>query len=138
MEATRIATMIDRLPEEIHNPDNSDLMRQAAVECFFVHLRTLVEFLGVRPQDRRDVFARDTFWELPEDAALIQRLNQHWLTASRQVAHFSQDRIMGPQVSTELADLKAMADDILAVWDSFAAASAHALVPKRADFSLWK
>lgn len=153
IEASRIAQMVDLLPAAVHAPDTPGLMRQAAVECFFVHVRTLIEFLEVRPTgDNRDRSARDTRldakgrptnWRPTLDPALAARLKDDWDTTSAHLVHFSKRRVFDEQghfvpVSTELADLEAIADDVLAVWDQYATESNHPLVPHRADFRLWR
>ena len=44
---------------------------------------------------------------------------RHWTTASRHVMHFGQVRTK-QRVAAEQADLEAIADDVLALWDQFA------------------
>ena len=92
-EARRLAEMVDQLPAVILDMDNSELIRQAALECFFVHVRQLIEFLGIRPPDPRDRSARDTFtntnWPPTFDAALRARLDADWEMVSQHLVHFS-------------------------------------------------
>jgi hypothetical protein len=144
-EARRIAEMVDRLPAVIWDMNNSELIRQAALECFFVHVRTLIEFLGIRPQDARDRSARDTLantgWTPTLDAALKARLDADWETISQHLVHFSGSRVLdetGNVVvpSTDLAALQRVADDVLAIWDQYATESNNLLVPHRADFGM--
>jgi hypothetical protein len=144
LEAWRIAEMIDRLPAVIFDENNSELIRQAALECFFVHVRTLTEFLGIRQQtDSRDRSARDTLknnnWTPTLDAALRARLDADWEMVSQHVVHFAKTRVLdetGRVVvpKTERSDLERVADDVLAVWDQYATESNHHLVPHRSRF----
>jgi hypothetical protein len=97
-EAHRLAEMVDRLPAVIWDMDNSELIRQAALECFFVHVRTLIEFLGIRSPDPRDRSARDTLtntsWTPTLDAALRARLDADWGIVSQHLVHFSKARVV--------------------------------------------
>lgn len=130
MEARRVAEMIEKLPAACYASGVAPLMQQAGVECFFVHVRAMVEFLGINT-DTRDRSAKDILssWSPPlktgPEAATWAKLNDHWVTASKHVMHFSQLRTKqddGTQVriGVEQADLEAIADDVLVLWDQFA------------------
>ena len=45
-EAWRLAEMVHRLPAVIHDPTTPELLKEAALECFFVHVRTLSSLAG--------------------------------------------------------------------------------------------
>jgi len=88
--------MVHRLPAVIHDPNTPELLKQAALECFFVHVRTLIEFLGgVRPKNSLDRSAQDTLtntsWTPRLNAPLKARLNDHWQMASQHLLHFSKN-----------------------------------------------
>jgi hypothetical protein len=146
-EARRIAEMVDRLPAVIWDMDNSELIRQAALECFFVHVRTLIEFLGIRAPDPRDRSARDTLantnWTPTLDAGLRARLDADWEMVSQHLVHFSKARVLdetGRAVvpSTDRSALERIANDVLAVWDQYATESNHnLLVPHRSEFGMF-
>jgi hypothetical protein len=131
----------------IHHPNTPELLKQAALECFFVHVRTLIEFLGgVRPKDSRDWSAQDTLtntsWTPRLDAPLKARLNDHWEMASQHLVHFSKKRVVDQsghyvEPKTDRSDLDAIADDVLGVWDQYATESNDLLVPHRAKFAVW-
>ena len=103
-EARRLAEMVDQLPAVILDMDNSELIRQAALECFFVHVRTPIEFLGIRPPDPRDRSARDTFtntnWPPTFDAALRARLDADWEMVSQHLVHFSRPVLLMKQAAS--------------------------------------
>jgi hypothetical protein len=134
--------MVQRLPGVIWDMNNSELIRQATLECFFVHVRTLIEFLEVRP-DSRDWSARDTLvntnWTPTLDAALKARLKADWDLISQHLVDFSRSRVVdetGHVVvpPTDSSAVARVADDVLAVWDQYATESNHVLVPHRSDF----
>lgn len=80
----------------------------------------MIEFLGVKPETR-DRKASDLLpnWTPPVDQPTRTRLMRHWTTASRHVMHFGQVRTK-QRVAAEQANLEAIADDVLALWDQFA------------------
>jgi hypothetical protein len=51
-EARRVAEMVEKLPAVSYASDTAPLMQQAGVECFFVYVRSMIEFLGVKPESR--------------------------------------------------------------------------------------
>ena len=115
---------------------------EVILECFFVHVRTLIEFLGIRPPDPRDRSARDTFtntnWPPTFDAAQRARLDADWEMVSQHLVHFSKARVVhetGRVVvpSTDRSSLERIANDVLEVWDQYATASNTLLVPHRAS-----
>lgn len=133
-----IAAAVKVLPDHMFNTSYPVVMQQAAIESFYVNVRTLIEFLGVRPA-KGDVSAADTLplgWtptlSQPERAELLR----HWDDASKHLVHFSKLRTT-VTVDTEEPAIRRMADNVLAVWDQFAVASAHGLVPLRADLTLY-
>ena len=78
-------------------------------------------------------------WPPTLDSALRTRLDADWGIVSRHVVHFSRLRVLDASGRVELpradrAALKRIADDVLAVWDLYAAASNHQLAPHRAQF----
>lgn len=145
-EAWRIAEMVHRLPVVICDPDTPELLKQAALECFFTHVRTLIEFLGgVRPKSSLDLSAQDTLtnasWTANLDPPLKARLDDHWQMASQHLVHFSKNRVIDTnghyaEPKTDRQDLEAIADDVLGVWDQYATESNDLLVPPRAGFAL--
>jgi hypothetical protein len=153
MEARRVAEMIEKLPAVCHANGVVPLLEQAGVECFFVHVRGLIEFLGIKKYES-DRSAKDILssWSPPakggpEDATW-RKLYDHWDTASKHVMHFSQLRTKqddGTQVVVPAgqADLEAIANDVLALWDQFADEVEKAnlmgglQMPKRGSFKIW-
>jgi hypothetical protein len=147
-EAWRLAEMIHLLPAAICDPNTSELLKQAALECFFTHVRTLIEFLGgVRPKDHldRDRSAQDTLtnanWTPSLDEELKGQLDKYWVMASEHLVHFSKNRVIDDhglyvQPLTDPRDLEAIADDVLEVWDQYATESDDLLVPHRARFAV--
>ena len=153
MEARRVAEMIEKLPAVSYANGVVPLLRLAGIECFFVHVRSMIEFLGI-VRDSRDRWAGNVLssWSPPRkrgpEATTWTKLYDHWLTASKHVMHFSQLRTKqddGTQVSiaVEQADLEAIANDVLALWDRFADDVANAglmdslQMPKRGSFRTW-
>jgi hypothetical protein len=152
-EARRVAEMIEKLPAVSYANGVRPLLQQAGVECFFVHVRAMIEFLGVKT-DSRDRSANDILpsWSPPTqhgpDAATWTKLYNHWETASKHVMHFSQLRTKqnsGIQVPVPAGqvDLEAIANDVLALWDQFAEEVKKAnlmgslQMPKRGNFTIW-
>jgi hypothetical protein len=98
--------------------------RIACLEDFFVHARLLLEFLLVCPANSdKDFSARDFGWHGHQDAE-VERLKVVWVIASRQLVHFSRERV--PEsvydlevVDTSAAGLQTIAGDILALFDIF-------------------
>jgi hypothetical protein len=148
-EARRVAEMIEKLPAACYANGVAPLLQQAGVECFFVHVRSMIEFLGVKPETR-DRKASDLLpnWTPPVDRPTRTRLMGHWTTASQHVMHFGQVRTKqedGTQVrvAVEQADLEAIADDVLALCDQFAEEVKKAdlmgslQMPKRGSFKIW-
>ncbi|MFE3280809.1 hypothetical protein [Nocardia sp. NPDC059239] len=145
METLRVAEMVSRLPDAVYAPEVDPLLQQAGLESFFNCVRSLIEFLELRRPKPSDFSATDVLptWSPTVDAATSARLQDDWLNASRQVMHFSKDRVRseaGPavEVPSDAASLHRMADDVLGVWDQYADQVGHPLCPKRADFSLWR
>ncbi|MEU2014051.1 hypothetical protein [Nocardia sp. NPDC019302] len=144
-EAMRVAEMVSRLPDAIFAPDLEPLMHHAAIECFFVHVRGLIEFLGLKVPKQSEFSAADVHptWVPPTDPARHARLQADWLNASRHVMHFSKERVKsetGPAVDVpaDEASLRRMADDVLFVWDELSdQIGDQGFCPKRANLSLW-
>jgi hypothetical protein len=112
------------------------LIRQAAIESFYVNVRTLLEFFGVwqpkagQPkagQPKKDSTAVDILptWSHNLTPAAEARLLEHWLDASKHLVHFSKTKRTQEVRPTE-AYIRAVADDVLVVWDRFATLSAVA------------
>jgi hypothetical protein len=148
-EARRVAEMIEKLPPVCYANDVVPLLQQAGVECFFVHVRGMIEFLGIKPAPR-DRAASDLLpnWTPRVDQPTRARLEDYWLTASQHVMHFGQVRTKqedGTQVrvAVEQADLEAIANDVLTLWDQFAEEVKKAnlmgglQMPKRGSFKTW-
>jgi hypothetical protein len=142
LEAIRIAVMIDALPELIFDPDTPELVSQACIECFFAHVRTLIEFLEVKPtRHKNDVKARDTLGESSTWAPLLTdtskaTLYEYWKLASQHLAHFSKAR--HAQLTFAAHYLEKISSDVLDVWDQYANVSNDPLVPHRSDFAMWR
>lgn len=134
MEATHLCAKVKVLPDHIFkNPSPYPVVVQTAlVESFYVSVRTLLEFLGVRP-DGRDVGAATTLTGWTPNLTLAEKdqLLVHWDTVSKHLVHFSHARTR--PVNAEEAEVRQLATDVLAVWDQFATASKHGLVPLAAD-----
>lgn len=103
-------------------------VRVACLEAFLMHVRAICDFLCCRPDAlvrASDFSARDFVpdWQpTPPDAA--KRLAATWVIASREIAHFSRDRLQANPAEPELHDttivaLETMAADVQAVWDAF-------------------
>jgi hypothetical protein len=148
-EARRVAEMIEKLPAVSYANGVVPLLQQAGVECFFVHVRGMIEFLGIKPA-ARDRAASDLLpnWTPPVDQPTRARLEDYWLTASQHVLHFGQVRTKqedGTQVrvGVELPDLEAIVNDVLALRDQFAEEVKNAnlmgslQMPKRGSFKIW-
>ncbi|MEB3065673.1 hypothetical protein [[Mycobacterium] zoologicum] len=134
-EATRVAAIVHHPPDEIFSSTNSALQQQAALDAFYVGIRLLIEFLEVRPANR-DQSASDTLpgWSISHmtQPEVGQLLAYHEDT-SKHVVHFSTLRTN--QIQVNEPDIRKVADDILAVWDEFARASAHPFVLRSADLA---
>jgi hypothetical protein len=127
--ASVMAEMIEKLPAVLF-PDEGPrpplLLWQAGIESFFINVRTMVEFLGIRPPSRAtDFSAKDVAhtWSPPtmtgDDAATWTRLNDHWDTASKSVMHLTNFSVQSNVVPTRQL-LDEIADDVLTLWERFA------------------
>ena len=87
--------MIAELPHYTHDPDVPAVLRAAALDAFFVHLRLLIEFLITKPRtDRLPVISRwDYATGLGLDNALRDRLQAASDFANVHVAHFNASRV---------------------------------------------
>jgi hypothetical protein len=124
LEATRIAAMVDRLPDEIFKTSNSTFIQQTALDSFYVGVRLLIEFLEVRPASG-DRSASDTLpgWSISFlTQAKRNRLHGRHRDTSKHVVHFSTPRTNRIQLNEP--DIGKVADDVLAVWDEFEGACA--------------
>ncbi|MBF9327702.1 hypothetical protein [Mycobacteroides chelonae] len=133
VEATRIAAMVDRLPAKIFKGNNSSMLRQAALDSFYVNIRLLIEFLEVRPASG-DLSASKTLngWSTSFlSSAQNQQLQNYHKDTSKHVVHFTKVRVNRITVSS--TSIRQVADAVLAVWDEFAKQSQHLLVPRTAD-----
>jgi hypothetical protein len=152
LEATKVAEMIEKLPTICYPKDGAivPLLQQAGVESFFVNVRCLLEFLGIHPAER-DRSARDLLgsgWKPPVDKPTQDRLHEHWRIATQHTVHFGQVRTKAKDgtvetVPVERADLEAIADDVLTLWDKFVAEINKAglmyksTLRKRGNFPYW-
>jgi hypothetical protein len=128
IEASRVMEMVAGLPAQMRDERLPDIVRLACLEAFLVHVRSMVEFFGVRRPNSRDFTAKSLVpdWKPPVDAEM-ERLNGYWATASQQVMHFSNFRTLQPDgawlmLTPEDPIVDAMSDDLLTVWDRFATA----------------
>lgn len=141
-EATRIAESINALPAAITAPETPELLRIAGVDCFFLQVRTLIEFLGIK-QARApkgapaDWTAAMTLgmpqWSPPKlSQADHDTLMSYWDQSSKHLAHFFQSRPAPLPIYRD--DLDEIADKILGAWDEYADASQNnPLLPHRID-----
>ncbi len=149
LHASVMAEMIEKLPALVF-PDEGPkpllLLWQAGIESFFVNVRALVEFLGIRGLSRfpTDCSATDILptWSPPTntgaDAATWTKLNDHWETASKSVMHLTDFRVQSDVVPTQEM-LDEMADDVLALWERFAEqVEAHPFLWRRGQNNAFK
>ena len=95
IEVGHSLNMIAELPHYTHDPDVPAVLRAAALDAFFVHLRLLIEFLITKPRrDRPLVISR---WDYTTgfglDNALRERLQAATEFANVHVAHFNASRV---------------------------------------------
>jgi hypothetical protein len=85
--------MIEKVPAACYANGVLPLLQQAGVEAFLVYVRTMVEFLGIRPagQDRAATDLLSS-WAPVVDPPTRARLVGYWKTASAHVMHFGQLR----------------------------------------------
>ncbi|WP_155763129.1 hypothetical protein [Mycobacterium colombiense] len=138
LEARRIAAMVAQLPDEVLDQSNSNVVRQAALDSFYLNARLLIEFLEVCPQrsDRSvsNTLAKGTIWPTPFlTAARRRKLREYYKDTSKHVIHFSTRRTELVPVSSW--KLRAVARTVLALWDEFAMVSSHPLVPRTSHLS---
>jgi hypothetical protein len=135
--------MVAQLPAVITDPQYPAVVRQAALDSFYVHVRTLIEYLEVpkppqsspRPPDfKASGYVQG--WTPPTDTARNARLNDYWTDASKHVVHFSQVRpLEGEKTDVEI---RAIADDVLAVWQDLhiVATPSDGLVPTKVQLAV--
>ncbi|MGV0875182.1 AAA family ATPase [Mycolicibacterium sp. XJ879] len=132
MEAARTAAMVAQLPAVISDRQFPYIVRQAALDSFYMHVRTLIEYLEIprtkspkHQQPPQDFKASSVVaaWTAPTDAIRNTRLNDYWTDASKHFVHFSQLR--PEQTEKTQAEIHAIADDVLEVWNELAAVSTH-------------
>lgn len=146
LEAGRVAAMVDALLDAIYAGDLSALVQQACLESFFVHVRGLLEFLQIKAAGpKRDFSASDVLvsWKPQTEQVSKEKLLGYWKIASSQLMHFSRNRVKQEGVPPVAVDtsheaLRAIADDVLVVWDQLAKQLNHPLAPMRSKFSLFK
>ena len=151
IEAAKTAEMVEKLPAVCYPHDGIivPLLQEAGVQSFLVNVRSLIEFLGIKPA-ARDRSASDLLpnWTPPVDQATRTRLEQHWTTPSQHLMHFGKPRTKKEDgtvevVSVEKADLEAIANDVLDLWDEFAEQAHQAqlmvnwVIRKRGSFIIW-
>jgi hypothetical protein len=95
IEVGHSMNMIAELPHYTHDPDLPAVLRAAALDAFFVHLRLLIEFLITKPRtDRPPVISRwDYVTGFGLDNALRDRLQAASDFANVHVAHFNASRV---------------------------------------------
>lgn len=133
--AAGLCAKVKVLPDHIFAcpPGYPGVVRSALVDSFFVSVRTLLEFLLIHPPRKTDFTAAriKTGWTPQLTPTQSADLNAHWEAVSKHLVHFSAQRAEAVQVDEAL--VRALATDVLSVWDQFAAASRHPLVPLAAD-----
>ena len=137
MEAARVAQMVDDLPELVFTDALHPVAQQACLEAFYVHVRALIEFLGVvkaRDTDFSGVDLAPTWTSPSKDSPTGARLSSYWQLATKQLMHFSDERVQAPAVAVSPEVLTKVADDVLGVWDDFAAELRHPMAPMRSGF----
>lgn len=135
-EATHLCAKVKALPDHIFKPPSRYpvVVQFALVESFHVAVRALMEFLLIHEtKNSNDVRASSVLssWTPQLTPAKRRELNKHWKTVSEQLVHFSAAR--SQPVNAVEAEVRQLAAEVLAVWDQFAAASGHPLIPKAAD-----
>jgi hypothetical protein len=150
LETYQAAEMVHRLPKLAHDPSLPGVVQQACVEAFFLNVRALIEFLEIKGRSgnaKSDFFASDVAapatWSPVIDGDTQDRLGRDWIVATRHLMHFSKERVsQSVGIPTDYIDvseaaLVEIADDLLGVWDQFAAKVNSPLAPKRAGFALF-
>lgn len=139
MEARRTAEMVHRLPALADDRALPVVAQQACVETFFTHVRSLVEFLEIKPTGKASDFSAQSItpgWTPDIDPTTKDRLIGYWRDASKHVVHFSMERAASYDDASE-STLAVIADDVLAVWDQYARATKHPFAPLRAEFKMF-
>ncbi|WAX78767.1 hypothetical protein [Streptomyces sp. KMM 9044] len=107
--------------------EQSDIVRAACAESFFVNVRLLAEFL-TRPPNNKDFHATDFVdgWQPPPTPASTRLRDRWWLLGSRQVMHLSKERfpddlaeILADSQITSSASLRHIARDCREVYEAF-------------------
>ena len=113
MVASHTAAMVEGLPRDCFALGIPKAVQYAAIEGFYVNVRSLIEFLGVKGiRRRRDgVFADKivTAWKPVSDQATVAKLKKHWVAASTHAAHFTRGRMTWNQVDQQ--ELETVAND---------------------------
>lgn len=127
------AAMIERLPAACFAPGVPGVLQLASIEGFYANARSLIEFLGHRskPHDSsaKDI---DPSWQFPSDPATVKKLESHWQSATKHAVHYTKERVQ-TFVEVNEQTMKNIADDVLTVWDQFAANAPDPL-PTRGNF----
>jgi hypothetical protein len=114
--------MVADLPEHATDRTLPSVVQVGCLEAFFLNARLAIEFL-TRPSGRDF-----TAWSwvpdwVPGPQPEAERLSGDWLVATRQVVHFSVDRLQDPDrriyLDTSRAGLQRIGDDIQAVFDEW-------------------
>jgi hypothetical protein len=117
---TESFSMVGQLPSRVADLDDQ-IVANACLESFFVHVRLLAEFLIRRPP-AKDFSALDFLWPVPTTPEAKRLADQWWNVASKHVVHFSRTR-----VPDDIADVEVVQDVVgfmtEAARDAFAVAA---------------
>ena len=135
--------VIAELPSYVDDSNVPTVLRVAAIDGFFVHLRLVIEFLTKRPGSGRyrAITWHDYTRDFHLDEALRRRLSADYDFASRYVAHLNVDRVPtsdSPIFETvDAARLRGHADDVFAAMKGLAQHMATAGDACASDFQRW-
>ncbi|WP_431236730.1 hypothetical protein ACQ86B_17520 [Mycolicibacterium aichiense] len=95
----------------------------------------MIEFLGIKTAGKGDASAArlDPAWSPPGNPATVKALTAHWELATKHVVHFSNQSHVWKSLNRRRLDF--IADDVLTVWDDYAAIAAHPMIQRRGQFT---
>lgn len=143
-ELGRLVEAVHELPGVIYDEDRYPvLVSQSCLDAFYLHVRTVGEFLRSTARRRDDIRAADILPAFELSASHDAELGLIVDEASKVLAHITVAR-MGDgiarepiPVDTSKEHLEQIATTLLRAWDAFARES-HGLFPKRTDFGVWR
>lgn len=100
---THALTMIGAMPDYTEDAGVPGAAQVACLEAFFVNARLLIEFLGVRGPDDRDLRATEFLADWTPLPEYIEQMQATWLLTSQHVVHLSQSRV--PEVVVDDVDV---------------------------------